>query len=95
MLQVPSKSVNLKSINFTLPLIILLTSDGVLSLAICWELLLLELMENQRRIGCPSQRPIGNLAMERNSSRPNQRARQASFKDRRQAGRLRMPPKQK
>jgi len=33
--QVPSKSVNLKSINFTLPsLIILLTSDGVLSLAI-------------------------------------------------------------
>src|ERR1700747_2482094 len=38
--QVPSKSVNLKSINFTLlSLIILLTSDGVLSLAICRELL--------------------------------------------------------
>src|SRR6266550_1005374 len=38
--QVPSKSVNLKSINFTLlSLIILLTSDGVLSLAIIQELL--------------------------------------------------------
>src|SRR5437879_432994 len=35
--QVPGRSVNLKSTSFTpWSLIILLTSDGVLSLAICW-----------------------------------------------------------
>src|SRR5213078_4964040 len=51
--QVPSKSVNLKSINFTLPsLIILLTSAGVLSLAI----LGVERLRVDLRIHCHPER---------------------------------------